>query len=145
MLTNNLYDGKRRADLVEMDKVLREHETEYLFLFKRLKQIKAAQDGTIDAAYPVPNMARKLWDSFLMYRVPSAGTPHSRMEKLKEAGLDAQKLDAIYKYTNDQSHITGSGFNPALVPETKNVLDAIFEIMKAAAPNHYEILDAATQ
>lgn len=144
MIGNRIVDGMRRADIAPMDKVLRHYETEYLWLFKKLKQMREEQDGTITAAYPVPNMARKLWDSFLMFRVPTAGTPHHRMELLKEEGCDAQKLDAVYKFTNDQSHITGSGFDPALVPETMNALTAIFDLMKECAPDHYRILENAT-
>lgn len=145
MVINKIIDGKRRAELSPMDQALRDHETEYHYLFKRLKQLRAAQDGTISSAYPVPNMARKLWDSFLMFRVPSSGSPYAKTTALKDAGYDPQKLDAIYKYVNDQSHITGSGFDPSLVPETTNALNAIFEIMQASAPEHFAILDATTQ
>jgi hypothetical protein len=66
------------------------------------------------------------------------------MEVFKSAGYDAQKLDAIYKFTNDQSHMTGGGFDPALVPETKKVLAQIFEMMETIAPEHYRILSEAT-
>ncbi|MGV8830939.1 MAG: AAA family ATPase [Devosia sp.] len=145
MLTNKIVAGARRAEIAPMDRVLRDHETEYHYLFKRLKQLQSEQDGTITAAYPVPNMARKLWDSFLMFRVPNSGSPHAKSEVLKAAGYDAQKLDAIYKFTNDQSHITGAGFDPSLVPETLNALAAIFEMMQACAPEHYAILDASIQ
>jgi len=67
------------------------------------------------------------------------------MDVLKEEGCDPQKLDAIHKFTNDQSHITGSGFDPALVPETQKVLDQIFEVMQQVAPDHFKILDEATK
>jgi hypothetical protein len=66
------------------------------------------------------------------------------MEALKSEGFDAQKLDAIYKFTNDQSHITGGGFDPALVPETQKVLGEIFEMMEAISPDHFRILNAST-
>lgn len=66
------------------------------------------------------------------------------MEELKEAGFDKQKLDAIYKFTNDQSHMTGSGFDPALVPETKKVIGELFDMIADIAPNHFKIIDKAT-
>jgi hypothetical protein len=54
-----------------------------------------------------------------MFSVPNGKSQYKKMDELKKAGFDEQKLDAVYKFTNDQSHITGAGFNPALVPETK--------------------------
>ena len=144
MLKNHFPDNVRSAYLGGMDKELREYESEYHYLFKLLKQLRDEQDDSIAKAYPVPNIARKVWDTFLMFSVPNGGTPYSKMEELKVAGRDAQKLDAIYKFTNDQSHITGSGFNPALVPETKKVVKELFEMMEEIAPNHFAVLDRAT-
>ena len=66
------------------------------------------------------------------------------MRELKDSGYDKQKLDAIYKFTNDQSHITGSGFDPALVPETKKVVGELFGMMEEISPNHFKIIDKAT-
>jgi len=79
-----------------------------------------------------------------MFRVPNGENAYSKMDVLKAEGYDPQKLDAIYKFTNDQSHITGAGFDPALVPETQKVLAEIFEVMEIASPEHFKILDAAT-
>lgn len=144
MIRNQFVGDVRRATIDEMDNELRHYESEYHYLFKRLKEMHAEQNGTIMRAYPVPNIARKVWETFLMYRVPNSASPYEKMEKLKADGLDAQKLDAIYKFTNDQSHMTGAGFDPSLVPETQKVLDEIFEIMRLAAPDHYAVLDQAT-
>ena len=66
------------------------------------------------------------------------------MDELKASGFDKQKLDAVYKFTNDQSHITGSGFDPSLVPETQKVVKELFEMMEAIAPSHFKIIDQAT-
>ena len=143
MIRNYMEGAERRAMVTEMDKELKDYSSEYQYLFKRLREMQAEQDGTIMRAYPVPNIARKVWESFLTYRVPNSKSPYTKMDELKEAGFDAQKLDAIYKFTNAQSHITGGGFDPALVPETHKVLDEIFEMMKLIAPEHYEILDKA--
>jgi hypothetical protein len=103
--------------------------------------MRAEQDGTLMRAYPVPNIARKVWE---MYRIPNSETPYRKMDVLKAAGFNAQKLDAVYKYTNDQSHITGAGFDPALVPETQKVLSQLFVMMQEIAPDHFAVLDAAT-
>jgi wobble nucleotide-excising tRNase len=145
MIRNHFVGDDRRASIDEMDRELKDYASEYHYLFKRLKEMQAEQNGTIMRAYPVPNMARKVWDAFLLYRVPNGQTSYAKMEQLKTDGFDALKLDAIYKFTNDQSHITGSGFDPALVPETQKVLAELFEMMQAIAPDHYAVLERATQ
>lgn len=144
MIRNQLLAGQRRAVIDKMDNELRSYISEYQYLFKQLKEMRAAQDGTLAQAYPVPNIARKVWETFLMYQVPNADSPYIKMDLLKQRGFDAQKLDAIYKYTNDQSHMTGGGFDPALVPETAKVLDQMFEMMQVIAPDHFSVLDTAT-
>jgi wobble nucleotide-excising tRNase len=144
MLKNTFIDNSRLANICEMDKELWKYESEYHFLFKTLKQLRDSQDDSIERAYPVPNIARKVWDSFLMFSVPSGDSQYKKMEVLKSDGYDSQKLDAIYKFTNDQSHITGSGFDPALVPETKKVVKELFEMMEKISPVHFKIIDKAT-
>ncbi|PZO50467.1 MAG: hypothetical protein DCF16_13030 [Alphaproteobacteria bacterium] len=144
MIRNQMNGHVRCASIEEMDKELKDYESEYHYLFKRLKEMRADQDGTIAQAYPVPNVARKVWETFLMFRVPNGQSPYSKIDQLKKDGFDPQKLDAIYKFTNDQSHITGSGFDPSLVPEAQKILSEIFEMMEKIAPEHFAILDKAT-
>ena len=127
-----------------MDKELCEYESEYHYLFKVLKDLRRDQDGSIAKAYPIPNIARKVWETFLTHSVPNGKNHYQKMEALKQEGFDAQKLDAIYKFTNDQSHITGGGFNPSLVPEAKKVVGELFEMIEAISPRHYKAIDAAT-
>lgn len=141
MIANRQSDGQRIADIKQMDPTLKSFESEYLFLFKTLRNLQQDLDGTIAKAYPVPNMARKLWETFLMFRVPIGANTYTRMDVLKDEGFDEEKLDAIYKFTNDQSHISGDGFDPSLVPETDKALQAIFDVMAQAAPEHFCHLD----
>ena len=61
------------------------------------------------------------------------------METLKPH-FDEMKLTAIYKFTNDLSHLTGKGFDPALVPETQKNVRYLLEMMDKVFPEHYEIL-----
>ena len=58
-----------------------------------------------------------------------------------QGAVDAQKKAAIYKFVNDQSHITGSGFDPALVPEAQKNIGYLLELMQTTFPEHYSILE----
>ena len=141
MIKNEIVLNKRVAILDALDPTLIQFETEYQYLFKCLKGLQSNQNNTVEMAYPVPNVARKLWESFLNFHIPNNKNIYKKNELLKEGGVDAQKLDAVYKFTNDQSHVTGSGLNPSLVPEALNAINNIFELMQEIAPQHYQVLE----
>lgn len=137
MIKNQYLVGDdRSAYITELDKELKNHESEYHYLCKVLLEFKS--DGSIASVYHIPNIARKVLETFLMFRVPSGETPFNKLEKLN---FDEDKKTAIYKFTNDQSHITGSGFDPSLVPETQKNVSYLLEMMKAVFPEHFDILE----
>ena len=144
MLKSKYHGNIRAASIHKMDKELCQYESEYHYLYKVLKQCRADQDGTIAMAYPVPNIARKVWEYYLSFCVPNGKDAYSKMKILIAEGYDSQKMDAIYKYTNDLSHISGGGFNPSLVPEAVKAIEAIFELMEKITPRHYRHLEEAT-
>lgn len=138
-MIRNEFDaaGHRRASIQALDKLLQEHESEYHYLFKLLHTFQS--DGTIESVYNVPNIARKVLDTFLMFRVPNGENNYAKLESLRPH-FDHNKLTAIYKFTNDQSHITGKGFDPSLVQETQNNVKYLLEMIEKVFPEHYTIL-----
>ena len=137
MIKNSYLNDTRNAFIAPMDKALKDYQSEYHYLFKLLYMFQS--DGTIGQAYPIPNIARKALETFLMFRVPNGNTQYRKMETLKPH-FDENKLTAIYKFTNDLSHITGKGFDPALVQETQNNVKYLLEMMEKVFPEHYKIL-----
>lgn len=136
MIKNKMNDGKRVAKLDVLDKLLKNFTSEYQYLFKLLYNF--SPDGTIDSVYHIPNVARKVLDSFLTIMIPDDSNAY---QKLEQIDFDKNKKTAIYKFTNDQSHITGKGFDPSLVSESQNVIAYLLEMMKTAFPGHYAILE----
>jgi wobble nucleotide-excising tRNase len=130
-------EGYRDAVIRNLDDLLINHSSEYQFLFKTLHQFKS--DGTILSCYNIPNMARKVLETFLEFHVPSNDDIYRQLENVK---FDEHKKTAIYKFTNDLSHYTGKGFDPALVAETQKNTTFLLEMIKDAAPDHYNGLVA---
>lgn len=126
----------RDAEVKPLDDLLVQHPTEYHYLFKLLHLYKS--DGTISTCYHMPNVARKVLETFLEFHVPSNG---STLEKLNDTKFDENKKTAIYKFTNDMSHHTGKGFDPSIVAETQKNTTYLLEMIKAVAPLHYEGLE----
>ena len=135
MITNKIVNNDRIAEIIELDNLLKNHESEYHYLCKKLFEYNS--NGTIETAYQISNISRKVLETFLMFSIPSCESLYKKMEKVD---FDKIKKDAIYKFTNDQSHITGAGFDPSLVQETEKNVKYLLEMIKKTSPNHYQIL-----
>jgi len=127
----------RIATIRQLDPLIRDYESEYQFLFKQLYTFK--DEGTIASVYNMPNIARKVLETFLMFRVPNSENSYKKLESLKTC-YDENKLTAIYKFTNDQSHFTGKGFDPSLVAETQKNISYILNMIETVFPEHYNIM-----
>ena len=131
---SNTGVGVRETELKPLDKVLTENRNELIFLFRTLVNFKS--DGTIANSYPIPNIVRKVLESFLDQH-STGKTFHKKLDNLV---YDEQKKASLYKYTNDLSHPTLSGLDPALVGETQTNVKHLLEMIKAVAPVHYDAL-----
>ena len=125
---------QRDAELKPLDKILLENRNEYTYLFKVLTEFKS--DGTVSNAYPIPNIARKVLETFLEHH----STGNSFYEKLENLKYDEIRKAALYKYTNDLSHPTLSGLDPALVGETQTNVKHLLEMIEDLAPVHHKAL-----
>lgn len=130
----------RSARLAPLDKLLIEHATEYHYLFKVLYTFQS--DGTILSCYHIPNIARKVLETFLDFHMPSKGSLYAKLDKVN---FDDHKKTAINKFANDLSHHTGKGFDPALVAESQKNAKYLLEMIKEVAPLHYSGLEALAQ
>ena len=136
MINNHCdLDNRRVARLDVLDNLLQKYDTEYQYLFKILYDFKSK--GTIESVYHIPNIARKMLENFLAIMVPNSRNMRKKLERID---FDENKKTAIYKFTNSQSHMTGGGFDPSLVPECQNNVEYLLEMVEQAFPKHFEVL-----
>jgi len=114
--------GGREADLVAMDPLLSEYESEYSYLFAQVVSGASESSGEIERFYHYPNMARRLLEAFLAFRLP--GSAHTwEYDKfksdmhgyLKELGFDAPRTNRILNFLPPQQNLwvtSGSGKRP---------------------------------
>lgn len=132
----------RRADLTALDPLLSEYESEYSYLFAQV--VKGAGDsaGDIEKFYHYPNIARRVLEAFLAFRLPnSARAGESNMhESLHELGFDAPKTNRILNFLNAHSHNArpdGSvDHDESILLETPSVLAEVLELIEHADSNH---------
>lgn len=144
MIKNYYQDQNRIAKIEKIDPFLTGYHTEYEYLFKVLLDFNRnnSEDKIIEDVYHIPNIGRKVLETFLMFRIPNKKGLSAKVAQLESENVfDNNKLTAINKFFNDQTHITGSGFDPSLVQEAEKNVDYLLNLVKTLLPEHYKILE----
>lgn len=156
LMIQNRYDaslGKRIALITDLDPMLRDHESEYHYLFKKLldfdKDNPQEEGATLRAIYDYPNLARKLLECFLAYRIPTGGTFYVRtlaLHRLNKA-IATEDIKHVYNFVNSHSHLdTKSGllqFNPTLAIGGQEMIQKTLGLIEAADPPHFKAMKKA--
>ena len=141
MLTSQFQGSRRSIGLTALDQLLLDYDSEYHFLFKKVLDCASQRviARRLEDYYPMPNMARRLLESFLAFRFPQ----HTGNLK---AGLDATEAEAskiarVYRFLHTHSHldqVVDPNHDMYSLNETPAVLADLLELMKSQDREHYE-------
>lgn len=139
MLMPYFSDGHRYARLEPLDRLLREHESEYHYLFKKIHE-EANKKGKRELVdfYTFPNLARRLIESFLAFRYPASPNFLSQMQS---STFDAAKRTRLYRFLNAYSHrevVEEQQHDLTLLAETPQILLDLLEFMAVEDQRHYD-------
>jgi wobble nucleotide-excising tRNase len=149
MVENFTESGVRKAKIVALDKTLLNYKSEYHFLFSKLKEFSEKQDTEYADFYTIGNMARRFFDIFADFKIPTTGDQKSKMDILvkhindpgeKISGVEAGKA---YKLVNEFSHNSDptSTIEHKDKREIKEAIKILLSIVKESDPKHFEILE----
>ncbi len=151
----NQQDECRIAWLADLDPMLRDFESEYHFLFKKLVDFhKDNPDGEpqkIEAIYDYPTIARKLLECFLSFRVPTTSSFYVRMLGLSKINkeISTEEIEFVYNFVNSHSHLdTKSGlvqFDPTLSISGPEAIKLTLKLIEQADAAHYKAMCKAVQ
>lgn len=137
MLTRHQTPSGPVSAITPLPELLERHESDYHYLFKRIHEA-ANQAGELEDAYPLPNITRRLVETFLAFRYPSvAGDLYHKFERVD---FDGGKKVRILRFLNVCSHgkpIGGAEHDLSLLSEAKQVLAEVLEMIKAEDEKHY--------
>lgn len=139
----------RKAKIVELDKTLRNYKSEYHFLFAKLKEFSEKHDTEYEDFYTIGNMARRFFDIFVDFKIPTTGDQKSKMEVLvKNINDPDEKISMVdagkaYKLVNEFSHNSDptSTIEHKDKSESKDAIKILLNIVKESDPKHFEILE----
>uniref|UniRef100_E1TJ75 Protein CR006 P-loop domain-containing protein n=1 Tax=Burkholderia sp. (strain CCGE1003) TaxID=640512 RepID=E1TJ75_BURSG len=144
MLAMRIHDGQRNASLRTLDPLLHEYESEYHYLFRCVKAgAESAAPASLADVYGLPNIARRLLESFLAFRVPGrAGNLAQQLEALQ--GDPAAKARVI-RFLHTHSHmeqIAEPEHDLSVLSEAPAVLTDLLALVRANDTQHYDAMMA---
>ena len=132
----------RSTTLIEMPKLLREYDSEYHFLCKKVMEFEAAGNAHSDHGYLMPNIIRRVLELFLAFKVPGTKPIKDKLDDLcnSHPELDKTRMTALERLAQVESHsdslddfLTHSSM---AVEEMRDANAALLELMKAADERH---------
>ena len=132
----------RSTTILPLDNLLKQYESEYHYLFARVyRERSVSSRSTLEHLYDLPNIARRLLESFLAFRRPQVS--RDLWTKLKDSDFDQSRKTRIIRFVNTHSHIDGicePEHDLFLLGEARPVLDDILEFMEFEDPSHYRAM-----
>jgi wobble nucleotide-excising tRNase len=141
-------DGSRASELGELDALLREHDSEYEYLFKRvLEESRRTDVVPLEQHYGLPSVARRLLEAFLAFRAPerTGEDLSARLDHVADKhGYDEAKKTRLLRLLDRPAHASAVG-DPerdlSLLGEVQPVLRDLLELIATVDRDHYEGLE----
>lgn len=130
----------RRSDICKIDDLLVDYESEYHYLFKL---IYSASDQTVTKLadyYHMPNVARRVMESFLAFRKPSYSGRSRLRNSLKDIDFDTAKKERILRFVHAHSHEDHIGtpdHDASILSETPQIMIDLLALINKADPGHH--------
>jgi wobble nucleotide-excising tRNase len=142
MLGMKMEGEIRNAYLRVLDPLLHEYESEYHYLFRCVKEgAETAAPKSLAEVYGLPNIARRMLESFLSFRVPGkAGHLAQQMESLKG---DAAAKARVLRFLHTHSHlerVSEPEHDLSVLSEAPAILGDLLAIIKVNDEAHYDAM-----
>jgi wobble nucleotide-excising tRNase len=133
-------DDERNSKILNASESLLNYQSEYHYIFSKVYKYKDNQRLTVDEAFIVANLSRKLLESFLSFKYPKKRNDFSQL--MDATNCDTVIKDKIYKFINKYSHNQSIEFgdDPVdnLIGESQNVISDILNLINILDKQHYE-------
>lgn len=141
MIHSKLVQNERQSILAQLDSLLHEFESEYHFLYSVVREAAINENTELKFAYPLPNVSRRLIETFLAFKNPSG---KNLQTKIEEAPFDTAKKNRILRFIHTYSHfdqIADSEHDPSILQESKAIMSDILAFIKAVDESHFNSMN----
>ncbi|MBN2133646.1 MAG: AAA family ATPase [Sedimentisphaerales bacterium] len=138
MLDCSVSEGQRCSTIRELDPLLRCYESEYHYLFARVYRTAMARPSRdLQSYYFIPNIARRLLEGFLAFRVPDATGVWAQLQRIE---YDTSKKERILRFLHAYSHsaqIAEDEGDLSILSETPSILKDLLVFIESLDEKHY--------
>jgi len=131
-------DGNRISAITNAKKELVKYDSEYHYLFSRLKKFEKLDVFSIDDCYSCANVIRRVCEAALTFKYPQVRQIRGLLDN---TSFDKEKADRIYDFLNKYSHLdrieSVENLIENKIEEGKIVVTDFLDLMNAELPEHY--------
>ena len=137
-------DRERAAQIDHMDPLLEKYESEYHYLFRCVHReaYREECDKSLEGYYGLPNIARRLLESFLAFRHPDK--THQLHKVLDDVPFDPERKIRILRFVHTYSHadrLAEAQHDPYVLAGARLVLRDVLDLMQELDPSHYASME----
>jgi wobble nucleotide-excising tRNase len=140
--TCSIKSGKRLSNISIVDKLLFTYESEYHYLFKLVYEASLNREATdLSKYYFMPNVARRVLESFLAFRKPSVIGENRLFSMLEAISYNQTKKTKILRFLNVHSHDDSVGtpeHDASILAETPQIMVDLLALIKEEDKKHYD-------
>lgn len=152
LMLDSICDSKRKrrvSTIVKMPPLLTEYSSEYHYLFSLAFDYSQNGALTKDKAFLMPNILRKVLETFLSFKIPNTGDVRSKLESkaVTDLNLDPVKFQALYRLVNLESHaqeIENTSCLPEGFEEYKTMSDELMNLIGEMDSYHFKVMQKAS-
>ncbi len=139
MLSQKYDNGQRSATIEVLDPFLHQYESEYHYLFKRVYEEAQKPNGQgLETYYGMSNIARRLLESFLAFRVPER--QGELYQKLEAVQYDQATKTRILRFLHTYSHfdqIAEPDHDLSALSETPAIMRDVLALIEGVDAAHH--------
>ncbi|ENU4085287.1 AAA family ATPase [Enterobacter asburiae] len=144
------FDGVRKSRVVNASGHLTNYNSEYHFLYSRLRHFKDKAHLELDEVYLCANLSRKLLETFLSFKFPKKRDNFRTLldDSVKNVqGVSIDEIEKVYRFINKYSHnqeIDMGDNTDNLLGESPLILKSLFSMMEKIDPTHFLEMESLT-
>jgi wobble nucleotide-excising tRNase len=139
MLKTGSFGRTRTSSIAVIDPLLRKYESEYHYLFSLIyKAATSTETVDLERYYPLPNIARRLLESFCAFRKPLK--TGNLLAQLDCIGCDCVKKTRVIRFLHTYSHAEQYGepeHDLSILLETRGILNDLLSMIESEDPQHF--------
>ena len=143
MIRNEVKNEERCAFIAPLDKTLREFNSEYHFLFSKLKRFVTEETDDYADSYTIGNIARRFLEIYTNFKIPTTGDLKSKLDQLDSPNISQTKKDKLYRLIQESSH----GLDPTSTiehkdkSEIKDAIKILIQVVRDSDKKHFQSLE----